>query len=1502
MNALRAKVQPKKTKNPVRNNAAIVRANLLAGKRPERQDSEVTKRIESVHFATTPLLKENKETSPALPNPITSLAVTQNAPQITKLSDTKSKPQKYIIKDFRLQSEVEKKEDAFKGPLSEKQSPQLQLKSAGLKSEDVASIVAHSPIADSAHRASPITFQKVAPTVSQVPKLTDIKSRLQKPNEVHPGLQSEFKGKDDFRRGVSLEKRGPQLQPDTQAESGAEVITNFTRSGATHIARSFPAFGEQIGQQLSKDRTSYNSRAPPLTAIVFGKNRGTKSTDKDTRPVIGIPADSGALLDASVDSIKEEPSTRETQLPSQPDGQSFNTSAGQKPLFQPMGDAAPVRTQRALNNATGQASKTHNLVAAELEADRSAERIQPVKVEKTASIIIDEVQPSVQTSISEEMAEYAFADVPDGVRQVADQDFTPLLDASLAAPRQQITDAAAERDQKKENAVIEGQTEADLASDEARMVQNQAIADGRALVEVEKQKGLSQYQEEQSKLDSDLTRRHDSQQEEIKKTIGEEQGKADAAIKSGEEKARERAEQAKEEEEQERREHEKNKPRKKKKKWYQKVGDWFKSAIKKWTDALVSAVKKVFDVAKAFVKNVIEAAKNLAVGIIRTLRKTIVGMIKTFATVLRAMVNVFLALVPTLRDRINQAIDGAVTLAVETVGRVAKTLEDKVVALVDKVSSVVNKVIEVFELAVTTTIAVTQAILTGDFKEAAKRLFLAVCKTLGIPADEFLSILADAGGAMIDIIKKPASFLGNLLKSVKQGFGTFITNFKNRFVQGLTGWLFGNLAEGGIELPKKLDLQSIFMFIGQVLGFSYQYVRARATRKIGEKRVGILEKVTAQVKRLFTEGPAAVWAWIKDQAGKVKEMVVETVSQWLITQLVVKAATKLASMFTPVGAFVQAILMMYNTVMFFVERIKEIMSLVKAITSSFNQMAKGAISAAAAWIDQSMSKAIPIIIAFLARLLGLSGLGGKIRQIVKKLRAPVTNAIDFVLDKIIKGAEKVWGRVAKGARNVTAWWNAQEEFTDQSGEKHRLYFESDEEGRNSRLMIASDPMDFDLYLERLRNAEQKNGYQEVEDCYIPIQRDIAIIQKNKSSEKSKQELPHNLSKLSKTLKRVGGSKKSREITIGGELLAGALLGDFRENPSYWSMVGQALVGFSPLGLAADVRDTVAVLKKLLIDGKHNDLLLWLDLGLVIIAYVPGIGDAIKLAGRSGIKWMRQSKMAGQLLDYGKSVLLRAIAGVKESISLTRELALKWLDKCLYRLRVKSQDKVNVWVNKDSGISHYPGTYRFKKVESDTTRKSHWQKMIASEAQRRKYRRSKDSDWYGKGLSPKDGKRLRRDSDKISKNIKKFMIGTKEAPYSSHLIKGETSLKPVADHTVSIRNIALLEGFARLTRRQRAYIAAHWRNYAPLTPQVNIAKSHLEYDQFNEWRGLIKSIKRDNPRVNKDHLEEMIKLETEIKKDLKAMVDVFLEVNQKEGGGQWFTGSLSSSFYSSGGSN
>jgi hypothetical protein len=83
---------------------------------------------------------------------------------------------------------------------------------------------------------------------------------------------------------------------------------------------------------------------------------------------------------------------------------------------------------------------------------------------------------------------------------------------------------------------------------------------------------------------------------------------------------------------------------------------------------------------------------------------------------------------------------------------------------------------------------------------------------------------------------------------------------------------------------------------------------------------------------------------------------------------------------------------------------------VQAIVGSVSKIAQGAIADAASWIEKAMARAIPVMISFLASLLGLGGIADKVKGIIGKLQKRVDAAIDKVIEKIVAGVKKLFGR------------------------------------------------------------------------------------------------------------------------------------------------------------------------------------------------------------------------------------------------------------------------------------------------------------------------------------------------------------------------------------------------------------------------------------------------------------------------------------------------------------
>jgi hypothetical protein len=92
--------------------------------------------------------------------------------------------------------------------------------------------------------------------------------------------------------------------------------------------------------------------------------------------------------------------------------------------------------------------------------------------------------------------------------------------------------------------------------------------------------------------------------------------------------------------------------------------------------------------------------------------------------------------------------------------------------------------------------------------------------------------------------------------------------------------------------------------------------------------------------------------------------------------------------------------------MFVIENAKRLLEFVEAVVNSVAEIASGAIGKAANWIETALGNMIPIVIGFLARMIGLGGIADTVKDIIKKVQGKVDQAIDKLLEKVIAGIKK----------------------------------------------------------------------------------------------------------------------------------------------------------------------------------------------------------------------------------------------------------------------------------------------------------------------------------------------------------------------------------------------------------------------------------------------------------------------------------------------------------------
>ncbi|HYH02626.1 MAG TPA: DNA/RNA non-specific endonuclease, partial [Bacillota bacterium] len=183
--------------------------------------------------------------------------------------------------------------------------------------------------------------------------------------------------------------------------------------------------------------------------------------------------------------------------------------------------------------------------------------------------------------------------------------------------------------------------------------------------------------------------------------------------------------------------------------------------------------------------------------------------------------------------------------------------------------------------------------------------------------------------------------------------------------------------------------------------------------------------------------------------------------------IIVKAITKLISMFNPAGAIIQAVMTIYSTIQFFIERAQQIAAFVGAVFNSIAEIAGGNIGKAIAAVENALAKALPVAISFLANFIGLGGIAAKVKAIIAKIHKPIDKAIGKVVGLIADAAKKLWAKISAVANKlggkIKEWWKNRKSFTNASGEKHTIFFQG--EGSSARLMIASEVTEAIKYLQ-----------------------------------------------------------------------------------------------------------------------------------------------------------------------------------------------------------------------------------------------------------------------------------------------------------------------------------------------------------------------------------------------------------------------------------------------------
>jgi hypothetical protein len=357
-------------------------------------------------------------------------------------------------------------------------------------------------------------------------------------------------------------------------------------------------------------------------------------------------------------------------------------------------------------------------------------------------------------------------------------------------------------------------------------------------------------------------------------------------------------------------------------------------------------------------------------------------------------------------------------------------------------------------------------------------VFEAALTLAGGAGARILAILRKVGAVFSLIVADPVRFLKNLLAAVTGGFARFADNILSHLKTSLFEWLLGALHGAGLDMPKKWDLAGILSLVFQVLGLTYGKLRARLVKVVGEPAVAFMEDAFEFLRLLVTRGIAAAWEKILEFATGLVDSIIEGIRGWVATTIVKVAVSRIAAMFNPVGAVLNAIIVIYDTVMFVIERARQLAAFVESVVDSLDAIAQGNIGAAIASVEGTLARTLTLVIGFLARLIGLGGISEKVGKVIRTVQDRVEKALDRIVDWIAGKAKAIIEKGASAGRQaiggVRQWWKRRVKIAAEEG-PHELYFEGEEE--SAALMIASTPSRIEMLMERYIDSPEISGRQ-----------------------------------------------------------------------------------------------------------------------------------------------------------------------------------------------------------------------------------------------------------------------------------------------------------------------------------------------------------------------------------------------------------------------------------------
>ncbi len=829
----------------------------------------------------------------------------------------------------------------------------------------------------------------------------------------------------------------------------SDAITEKVTSEQTEAAVEAPELEVQTGGSIDPGTTppdqipvpgksslgdGVNDTTPPDLIATAHEDKAPPPSNKETGKLMNKQPEGGFLawLRSAITGLMRNIRTTD-------DG--VSTDAGAREKVEMKGKADPTRMSRQKDEGVTDLRIQRDKETTAYKNHSGQSRINARKVDEAHKPVLRGEPAATPQAIppSTDAQDYLDAALPAEVRTKADEDVAPQLQANLDQARTESANAATTRD-------TESTREKKIAANKARKINEDADRDQKKIVLENRQdvarqqgEGVAGAFERVQEFSDDAAKEQTDKSKAIGEHVKTEEGKAHKKLEDGEKEAEDKKRTKEREAAEKKKELERE----------QKKGSWWDRAaslVKRAVSVITDAIDTIFTALREAVATIIKKAKEAAVGLINAARDWAIDKLDDFRDWAKSKVDKYLGeSFPGLASAINSGIDATVNVAIDGVNVVADTAIAGVEALADGLAAVLDKILSVYQTALKAAVGIAGAVITGDFAGALRIAVQSACDIAGIDSKPIFDFFDRAGETVTKILKNVPGFLNNLITAVGMGIRSFGDNILTHLKAGLIQWLTGALSGGGITLPQTFDLKGIFSLVAQVLGLTYANIKSRIIKKLpaAEKVFDMVEKGFALVMKLKDLDFSALWEEVKGQLSNLYEMVIGGIRNWVMTTVIKEGVVWLLSLMNPASAIVKVLKLMFDLVMWLIERFNQIKDFVLSVYDSMSKIASGVLGPASKAVENALARSLPVVISLIASVVGLGGISKAIRELLEKITTPINKVIDAVIDKVVAFAKGLLGKAKSGAKKVKDkiaefLWPKKKFTVD--GESHTLEF------------------------------------------------------------------------------------------------------------------------------------------------------------------------------------------------------------------------------------------------------------------------------------------------------------------------------------------------------------------------------------------------------------------------------------------------------------------------------